>query len=392
MWHLSGLAMRQCLELGLHRQRSVTVQNFKEDQRRKRLFWSLYIFDRKTALILGRPFSVSEKEIEVDLPADMSYAPLASGHNHPFPPTTWSLHMHRSLIKLYHIHTKIRLTITRLRKLDSDEARQQKITLRFDELDDWHQSAVEEHSFSMDSSVEASQKRKLELAEIELEYHKAQRSLLQPLLTDPDNSTLRLHTIEYAACADSAGQICQLYRRLHRLSALPFTLRDLHAVFVAGFTIIYCICAKPTLYDARRATDIGACSTVLYVITEQWPSARQYRDAFEVVAERMVNQTQQKLESLASSDVRRSDNRTGECSYNFDAFENAKPTTEPPSRVSQATSATSETPLDDDVVEPWTGIRLDLASEYEKLGDLLAEQGIDWFADFAFDDGLNAGG
>jgi hypothetical protein len=129
-----------------------------------------------------------------------------------------------------------------------------------------------------------------EKAELLLEYHKARRSLLQPLMTEGQNH-YSFGPTEYAACADASGQICQLYRRLHRLSAVPFTLRDLHAVFVAGFTLIYCICARPALYNLQNAGHIGACSTVLYVITEQWPSAKKYRDAFEIVVEKMGERT-----------------------------------------------------------------------------------------------------
>jgi hypothetical protein len=63
VWHLSGLAIRQCLELGLHKQRRVDTRNVQLDQHRKRLFWSTYIFERKTALVLGRPFALQMKKL-----------------------------------------------------------------------------------------------------------------------------------------------------------------------------------------------------------------------------------------------------------------------------------------------------------------------------------------
>lgn len=45
---------------------------------------------------------------------------------------------------------------------------------------------------------------------------------------------------------------------------------------------------------------MGACSTVLYVISEQWASAKKYRDAFEVVAEKMMESTRKYQESSSS--------------------------------------------------------------------------------------------
>ncbi len=315
--------MRQCLELGLHKQRVVEDQQIPFDQIRKRLFWSVYIFERKTALVVGRPFAVSDKEIDTEIPLNVNddeedivslsaaKSEQSTGAGVSNRRSTLSLHRHHIL--LYHIHTRIRFTLRHLKKAGSPRALEKKIAKRFQELEQWKENILREYSCNVsatrpditskesdnrDSSSDSDSDRTLhfkrsvetERTELLLEYHKARRSLLQPLMTEAhDHYSFGLS--DYLACADSSGQICQLYRRLHRLSPVPFTLRDLHAVFVAGVTLIYSICANSALYDAQRAGDIGACSTVLYVITEQWPSARKYRDSFETVAERLVERT-----------------------------------------------------------------------------------------------------
>lgn len=306
------------------------------DQRRKRLFWSAFIFERKTALVLGRPFALSEKEIDAEIPLsvdddeedikELEAARDAQSAGEGSPRTYSTLSLHRHHVLLYRIHTKIRFTLHHLKNAQRRSDLRDKIAKRFQELEEWQGNVLQEYSSvseerqadfetretsdgdrdnSSDSDPDTDRagvvmKRSIETEKTELllEYHKARRSLLQPLMTETQRQSH--HTFgptEYAACADASGQICQLYRRLHRLSAIPFTLRDLHAVFVAGFTLIYCICARPSLYNARHAGDIGACSTVLYVITEQWSSAKKYRDAFEVVVERMLERTRSSQES-----------------------------------------------------------------------------------------------
>lgn len=388
--------MRQCLELGFHRQRPSHDQ-----EHRRRLFWSLYIFDRKTALILGRPFSVSEKEIEVELPLDLPTATPASG-DHSEDSPYWSLRLHRNLVLLYHIHTRIRFTLYRLKNAGSKRSLDDKVVSRFQELDGWRRTALEayrEHADQLNPTLPNSER---EDAELELEYHKARRSLLQPLLTEVSSHFKSSHE-HYTACAESSGQICQLYRRLHRLAALPFTLRDLHAVFVAGFTLIHCICAMPSLYDVRCANDIGACSTVLYVISEQWPSARKYRDAFEVVAERTVDLTQQRTQSVAmrntaasrqpsssgtEQNISRSDLEVG-----WQGLQGTNTDHVLRSHLSDGSHAPDSTstgvsrrdsPIGD--LYDHEGVhafRLDIAAECDKIGDLLVDQGMDWFTDFA---------
>jgi hypothetical protein len=270
---------------------------------------------------LGRPFALSDKEIDVDLPMNVDEdmdeeSKLISALESPesvaeTPPRT-SLSYHRYHIQLYQIHTQIRLTLHQMRKSQTKELAQQRVSSLLAHLEEWRTQVLRTFDLSSietrasrgrtrnspDPSAESDSEgssffgtddrsAEIEKTELLLEYHKARRSLLQPLMTETRDS-YQFSQADYIACAEASGQICQLYRRLHRLSPVPFSLRDLHAVFVAGFTLIYCICMYPTLYSASRTSDVGACSTVLYIITEQWSGARKYRDAFEVVAEKMI--------------------------------------------------------------------------------------------------------
>lgn len=56
----------------------------------------------------------------------------------------------------------------------------------------------------------------------------------------------------------------------------------LHSVFVTGLTLIYCTWLSPKqVFGLKSSNDLNACSIVLYIITERWPTARKYRDVFE---------------------------------------------------------------------------------------------------------------
>ena len=68
---LSGLALRHCVELGLHR--SITWAEGSADinpltlEMRKRVFWVSYNIDRAAAMTLGRPISLQDSDINVDV-------------------------------------------------------------------------------------------------------------------------------------------------------------------------------------------------------------------------------------------------------------------------------------------------------------------------------------
>ena len=69
IWMLSGLALRQCLELGLHRRIrwSKVEPNHIKAELRKRVFWSAYNLDRAVAVTLGRPVGIADHDIDVEV-------------------------------------------------------------------------------------------------------------------------------------------------------------------------------------------------------------------------------------------------------------------------------------------------------------------------------------
>ncbi len=59
---------------------------------------------------------------------------------------------------------------------------------------------------------------------------------------------------------------------------------------MAGLTLIYCAWVNPELiYNSTTSNDIYACSIVLFVITERWPGARKYRDAFDIIKQNVID-------------------------------------------------------------------------------------------------------
>lgn len=83
-WTYVGLVMRIAVDLGLHRRTAAMQQ---ADARRprlmheltKRLFWSCYNLDRQVSITLGRPFTISDRDIDVPLPLEVDEAVTDAG-------------------------------------------------------------------------------------------------------------------------------------------------------------------------------------------------------------------------------------------------------------------------------------------------------------------------
>lgn len=58
-WALSGIAMRVCVDLGLHK--------IAETDQKRRLFWSAFALDRKIAVARSLPFGIPDKSISAEV-------------------------------------------------------------------------------------------------------------------------------------------------------------------------------------------------------------------------------------------------------------------------------------------------------------------------------------
>lgn len=70
---LSGLALRQCIELGYHRRVKRTGSSLEplRLELQKRVFWCAYIIDCTAASMLGRPLGMPPQEIDAEVRMDI---------------------------------------------------------------------------------------------------------------------------------------------------------------------------------------------------------------------------------------------------------------------------------------------------------------------------------
>ncbi|KAI3555994.1 hypothetical protein CABS03_09635 [Colletotrichum abscissum] len=228
------------------------------------------IFKLTIAVSLGRPLSIADNQIDVELPNTIiNGSPSASvlvGND-----ITLAL----VLFKLRRIESKIHHSVYRTDKtLDAlrpklDRLHQQLKSWR-DSLTDWIPAGHPDLNYAL------------------LLYNRALRLLIQPFLpilpaTDPF----------YGLCMRAAGDICQAHKRLHQTLDYGHSFIAVQTVFVAGVTLVYGIWTQGNaLWSVAVSNDIRACSLVLFVMSERAPWVRKYRDAFEV----LVNAAMEKLQ------------------------------------------------------------------------------------------------
>lgn len=225
IWYMIGLAMRTCVDLGLHREAYYNNISPYKAQLRRRLFWSVYFLERVVALSLGRPYSISDRDIDTNLPYDLddsirddtliSEIPLSNSLP-PDTPSGSNLTMFIALVRLKRLESQIQTNIYRVDK---------PVSSLFSEVTPLL-SALQRWELSLPSLTES------EDDYLRLQYNKAIRLLLQPFLSilDPGDKLVGI-------CLRASGQICEIFKRLHQRDSYGHSFIAVHSIFLAGITI-----------------------------------------------------------------------------------------------------------------------------------------------------------
>ncbi|KAI0121059.1 fungal-specific transcription factor domain-containing protein [Xylariales sp. AK1849] len=286
-WIYSGLAMRHCIEMGMHRKTRKSM-SLLEHEIRKRVFWTCYCLDRQVSIILGRPFAISDRDINVELPLDVDeacedLAILEKAQyiaSQPTGPATKSTSMTGFIYicRLRVIESDIQQSIYRVdQSAPATEAEAEQL---IQQLEEWKASMPTDAStMNPDSMVVDGNDNYM------VYYYKCLRFLLHPVILSSELANSKL----LRKCVESCGGVLRTYKKLHQQTPVGFSVMALHSVFITGLTLIYCVWASPKeVFSISISDDMNACSIVLYIITERWSGARRYRDVYEAIKQMVL--------------------------------------------------------------------------------------------------------
>jgi hypothetical protein len=311
LWHLTGLAMRTVTDIGLHREASTSTLKPFETQLRRRLFWSVYALESILAGTLGRPISLSDCDIDQPLPFSIDdddcmdnipyevYTTRPAGQE-AYPPTNLSQFI--LLSQLHVFEARIQRTVYRVDR--NIITLQPKMHRLMADLEAWR------HIIPVTLTVG-------ERDRVMLHYHRAVRLLLQPFL-----ATLSPASVEFRKCADAAGQICQIHKRLHQTPEYGHSFVAVHTVFVSGITLLYTLWrGRGNVWSFGISNDIRAASCVLSIMGERASWIRRFRDTFDVMVEATMAVLQDEGNDQGGHADRARDPSTAAPAVDFSIFE-----------------------------------------------------------------------
>ncbi|KAI0176924.1 fungal-specific transcription factor domain-containing protein [Pestalotiopsis sp. NC0098] len=285
-WTYARMAMLITINLGLHRKTAAMKRPSIENELRKRVFWSTYAFDRQISIPLGRPFAISDRDIDVPLPLDIDEDITEEGLasiplTQTLPPdTSTSLSSFIQIVRIRRIESDIQQSIYRVD--ETSETSDQTVDAFLARLDHWK------------SLIPLDARGKKDMQGVPFDgydvymvyFFKCKRLLLYPQIS---KTPVNLRFLK--ECATACAGVCGAYKRLHQAMSVGYSIMALQTVFMAGLTLVYCIWISPDeIFDISTSNGIHDCSIVLFVVAERVRTAKRYRNAFEVIRQRVIDQ------------------------------------------------------------------------------------------------------
>lgn len=252
IWHLIRISMGICVNFGLHRR---NFKNFNENplyyQIRCKTFWSAYSLERVISNSFGRPYSVSDRDIGIDLPVDIDDTIIDNELiKQKFKETYPHYNQDGKLIYNDHPLTRTSMTMAiyyfKLRKIDSeiqnsiyrvDNNTTQEIIpiIKINQLKTKMKNWVSTLPISLLSTTECDYCLYL--------FNKQIRSLIHPYLTKlPSDDPF------FEECIKSSITICTLTKKIHQNFKIHNSFQQsfitLQTLFISGITIIYALLSK----------------------------------------------------------------------------------------------------------------------------------------------------
>ncbi|KAK9452662.1 fungal-specific transcription factor domain-containing protein [Dipodascopsis uninucleata] len=294
VWHLVGIAVRLCMELGLHRDSGREQVSFFETEMRRRCFWCVFALDRMVSVTLGRPLGINDNDIDVSLPTSHTDECLWSRKEmHKgdiFVCTCPSLSPFVHILGMRDLSGKILCGLYSNcpeKVLSSHE----ELRKRLDRLlESWNENISMLNLLKPISSTDIHDNPGppvscfADESWYHLIYFNNKLLLHRPSLVFKHASDETIFTILEA----SRGSL-NIYSSLHRSRRLNYSWLTLHAVFMAGLSYLYSI-AK-LMYNPKNMKKLPrnltiidetrSCSNVLTAICERWNSSRDCQIIFD---------------------------------------------------------------------------------------------------------------
>lgn len=219
VWYSTGLAMRTAIDAGMHRKDHYQDLLPADADVRRHLFWSVYIIERSVAWQLKRPVSISDYDIDAELPFPGTYptsldgddgVDLDHGSSRPLDLRVFTAIIHLSRINSQ-AHSRLHRTVMA--------------------------PGAQEYVGSLIKKIRQLEACLADCSVLDHEFLQLHIETAVMKMTEPFLSADTLSDDLTAACLEAAGGVCKMFKRQRLERRLGYSFTMVNNVFTAGLTI-----------------------------------------------------------------------------------------------------------------------------------------------------------
>lgn len=354
LWYIVGVLVRLATDLGLHYEEEMSTTDAlaggpdDEDasaeignkspgrkqamrDRRRRLWWCTYSFDRLVSTCVGRPVGITDLVVTTDFPSLLDDKYITTNGFKSLPEGTYTVptykHVSHHYFRLRLLQSEI-LQVLQHRQAQAARALGKNLDnpymhtklpspflQRFPSFRDWRidvDRRLWEWKESSPSQIETGVQ--FNPLFLELNYWQAvimlyrqSLSVPAPLKGELDSSTgddvqspghLEYEEFEdqervFLKVAEAGQSVLKIYRQLHRKKLVNYTFLATHHLFMSGISFLYALWHSPVVRSKLTLDDVDftvlAATSVLGDLIEKCPPAEACRDAFDRMAKATIS-------------------------------------------------------------------------------------------------------
>ncbi|TID06575.1 Positive regulator of purine utilization [Colletotrichum higginsianum] len=288
LFTLVHIGLAHCVELGIHREPPPATEpdDVKNQQIKRLTFFTMYSLDRSISSIQGRPLGFRDETFDVKMPEPQSPRRLSTTSSPMLSSFSAAvIKFARCQFELDRIISDIKLQLYHL-PCDSTwfapapDPTIPQMRIKGELVAWWDRVSKEPFSFP---GLDNRQRRMWQL-KLKIKYHTAMVMLFQPSQAVRNPPPESLHV-----CFNSASSILQDYQALYEMQGLHHGWRTVQNIFAAGATLIYsfwtCPMVRQTASTADLSRSLRACSGLLTVGGEWWPSVKKGHGSFGAIVD-----------------------------------------------------------------------------------------------------------
>jgi hypothetical protein len=271
-WFLVGVAARVAVGMGLHTSSSYDNMSVEDFERRKRLFFSVYMMDRVVSMALGRPSALHDEDIDITpfaaIEEDTISTDGTSSHD-SFQPSTLAIPLH--ILALRRIASQIARNVycNTTSRGKSPQERNHILQTLHKELIEWRRNMP----FPLPDTHH--QVPQMSTSWYDFNFYTHLTLLYRPSPLSPTLDEQRVKIL-----ADAASMSIRQALNMHRQQRFAYNWLNLLAIFTVTLSLVYATTASPdslavVLKQSKAIQDLEAAMEMFDLMSIKFPAAKK---------------------------------------------------------------------------------------------------------------------